>query len=177
MNILVPWRRPSRSEVRRFSRPQGTNFETETFKFRWFLDPPTKTSYITPHYYPKYKVQAIEFVLWDDHFFPFCLTIFHFREFTNLKHHINQQHSQVRSLQWNIAVFQTKTLLDIFALLHCPTTHSTMLQLKKYKCGDCGYSCYLKTDLERHITNVHEKVCKIWSRPFDGSKFDGSNEF
>ena len=61
--------------------------------------------------------------------------------------------------------------------LHCPTTHSTMLQLKKYKCGDCGYSCYLKTDLERHITNVHEKVCKIGSRPFDGSKFDGSNEF
>jgi len=46
-----------------------------------------------------------------------------FREFTNLKHHINQQHSQ----------------------------------LKNYKCGDCGYSCYLKTDLERHILNVHDK--------------------
>ena len=46
-----------------------------------------------------------------------CLTIFHLREFTNLKHHINQQHSQVRSLQWNIAVFQTKPLLDIFAFL------------------------------------------------------------
>ena len=109
-----------------------------------------------------------------------CLTIFHLREFTNLKHHINQQHSQVRSLLWNIAVFQpneTQTPLHIFALLHCPTTQSTMLQLKKYKCGDCGYSCYLKTDLERHITNVHEKVCKIGSRPFDGSKFDGSNEF
>ena len=134
-----------------------------------FRPPLTKTSYITPHYYPKYKVQAIEFVLWDDPFFPFCLTIFHFREFTNLKHHINQQHSQVRSLLWNIAVSQTKTTFDIFALLHCPTTQSTMLQLKKYKCGDCGYSCYLKTDLERHITNVHEKVCKTWSRPFNGS--------
>jgi len=46
-----------------------------------------------------------------------------FREFTNLKHHINQQHSQI----------------------------------KNYKCGDCGYSCYLKTDLERHIMNVHDK--------------------
>ncbi|XP_023326608.1 zinc finger protein 711 [Eurytemora carolleeae] len=45
------------------------------------------------------------------------------REFTNLKHHINQQHSQV----------------------------------KNYECGDCGYSCYLKTDLERHILNVHDK--------------------
>ena len=99
-----------------------------------------------------------------------CLTIFHLREFTNLKHHINQQHSQVRSLLWNFAVFKTQTPFDIFGLLHCPTTQSTMLQLKKYKCGDCGYSCYLKTDLERHITNVHEKVCKIWSRPFDGSK-------
>jgi len=46
-----------------------------------------------------------------------------FREFTNLKHHINQQHSEI----------------------------------KNYKCGDCGYSCYLKTDLERHILNVHNK--------------------
>jgi len=46
-----------------------------------------------------------------------------FREFTNLKHHINQQH----------------------------------VQIKNYKCGDCGYSCYLKTDLERHIMNVHDK--------------------
>ena len=56
---------------------------------------------------------------------------------------------------------KTQTPFDIFGLLHCPPTQSTMLQLKKYKCGDCGYSCYLKTDLERHITNVHEKVCKI----------------
>ena len=32
-----------------------------------------------------------------------------------------------------------------------------MFQLKKYKCAECGYSCYLKTDLERHLTNVHQK--------------------
>jgi len=49
---------------------------------------------------------------------PHCL-----REFTNLRHHINQAHMQV----------------------------------KNYKCGDCGYSCYLKTDLERHILNVHDR--------------------
>ena len=30
-------------------------------------------------------------------------------------------------------------------------------QLKNFKCGDCGYTCYLKTDLERHIINVHDK--------------------
>ena len=29
--------------------------------------------------------------------------------------------------------------------------------MKNFKCGDCGYSCYLKTDLERHISNVHDK--------------------
>lgn len=58
-----------------------------------------------------------------------------FREFTNLKHHINQQHSQ----------------------------------LKNYKCGDCGYSCYLKTDLERHITNVHDK-CRT-PCPICGKKY------
>merc|ERR1712183_525965 len=49
---------------------------------------------------------------------PHCL-----REFTNLRHHVNQQH----------------------------------IQLKNFKCGDCGYTCYLKTDLERHIMNVHDK--------------------
>ena len=38
-------------------------------------------------------------------------------------------------------------------------------QLKKYKCGDCGYSCYLKTDLERHIANVHDKVLKKVHEP------------
>ena len=30
-------------------------------------------------------------------------------------------------------------------------------QVKNYKCAECGYSCYLKTDLERHLTNVHQK--------------------
>lgn len=61
---------------------------------------------------------------------PHCL-----REFTNLKHHINQQHSQ----------------------------------LKNFKCGDCGYRCYLKTDLERHITNVHDK-CRT-PCPICGKKY------
>ena len=32
-----------------------------------------------------------------------------------------------------------------------------VFQLKNYKCAACGYSCYLKTDLERHLTNVHQK--------------------
>jgi hypothetical protein len=32
-----------------------------------------------------------------------------------------------------------------------------LLKVKNFKCGDCGYSCYLKTDLERHISNVHDK--------------------
>jgi len=31
------------------------------------------------------------------------------------------------------------------------------MQVKNFKCTDCGYSCYLKTDLERHISNVHDK--------------------
>ena len=33
-----------------------------------------------------------------------------------------------------------------------------LFQLKNYKCGECGYTCYLKTDLERHIMNVHDKI-------------------
>lgn len=57
------------------------------------------------------------------------------REFTNLRHHINQQHMQV----------------------------------KNFKCSDCGYSCYLKTDLERHINNVHDKFrspCPICGKKY-----------
>jgi len=57
------------------------------------------------------------------------------REFTNLRHHINQQHMQV----------------------------------KNFKCTECGYSCYLKTDLERHINNVHDKhrsPCNICGKKY-----------
>jgi len=57
------------------------------------------------------------------------------REFTNLRHHINQQHMQV----------------------------------KNFKCTECGYSCYLKTDLERHINNVHDKFrspCPICGKKY-----------
>ena len=46
----------------------GTKVETKTFKFRWILGPPTKTSYTTPHNYPKYEVKAIEFSLNEIHF-------------------------------------------------------------------------------------------------------------
>ena len=43
-------------------------------------------------------------------------------------------------------------------ILHISSvTFLSYLQLKNYKCAECGYSCYLKTDLERHLTNVHEK--------------------
>ena len=35
--------------------PRGTNFETKISKFRWFLGP-SKTSFPTPHYCPKYEV-------------------------------------------------------------------------------------------------------------------------
>ena len=42
--LEVLWRRPSRSRVRRASRPIGTKF----FQFIWFLTPPTKMSYTTP---------------------------------------------------------------------------------------------------------------------------------
>ena len=34
----------------------------------WALLSPTKASYTTPHYYPKYEVWAIEIRLWDDPF-------------------------------------------------------------------------------------------------------------
>ena len=36
------------------------NFETKIFLFRCFLALPTKMSFTTPHYYPKYEVWAIE---------------------------------------------------------------------------------------------------------------------
>ena len=63
-----------------------------------------------------------------------------YREFTNLKHHINQQHSGVSLRQYLLKYL----------------SENPHFQLKNYKCAACGYSCYLKTDLERHITNVSE---------------------
>ena len=50
-----------RSHVQVASRSQGTNFETNILNSRCFLALPTKTSFSTPHYYPKYEVRAIEF--------------------------------------------------------------------------------------------------------------------
>ena len=41
-------------------RSHGTKFENKIFNFKWFLALPTKTSFTTPHYYPKYGVWAIE---------------------------------------------------------------------------------------------------------------------
>ena len=41
----------SRSQVQ-----VGNNFETKIFVFRCFLALPTKMSFTTPHYYPKYDV-------------------------------------------------------------------------------------------------------------------------
>ena len=54
----------SRFHVRDTSWSQGTNFETKVVNFRWDLAPPTKTSFTTPHYYPKDEVWAIEIFLW-----------------------------------------------------------------------------------------------------------------
>ena len=37
--LETPWRCASKPQVRRASKPLGTNFETKIFKFRWFLGP------------------------------------------------------------------------------------------------------------------------------------------
>ena len=37
--LETPWRRASKPQVHRASKPLGTNFETKIFKFRWFLGP------------------------------------------------------------------------------------------------------------------------------------------
>merc|ERR1712122_230057 len=37
--LETPWRRPSKPQVRRASKPLGTKFGTKIFKFRWFLGP------------------------------------------------------------------------------------------------------------------------------------------
>ena len=59
----------SRSDVRVASWSQGKNFETKIFNFRCFLALTTKTSFTTPHYYPKYEVWAIDnFSLINLHF-------------------------------------------------------------------------------------------------------------
>lgn len=87
------------------------------------------------------------------------------REFTNLKHHINQQHSQVKS-SLCLKLFSQKWFkFSIFTVTRNQPRFIYVPQLKKYKCGDCGYSCYLKTDLERHIANVHDKVLKKVHEP------------
>ena len=46
-----------------------------------------------------------------------------------------------------------KLILPAFQLIF------VFLQVKNFHCAECGYSCYLKTDLERHINNVHE-MCR-----------------
>ena len=73
-----------------------------------------------------------------------------FKEFTNLRHHVNQQHIQV-NLSFR---FGRESLTNMPLLISPPIFY---FQLKNFKCGDCGYTCYLKTDLERHIMNVHDK--------------------
>ena len=37
--LETPWRCASKPQVRRASKPLGTNFETKIFKFQWFLAP------------------------------------------------------------------------------------------------------------------------------------------
>ena len=56
-----------------------------------------------------------------------------FREFSNLRHHVNQQHIQV--FKNNLY----KIHIDLF-----------VTQMKNYKCGDCGYVCYLKSSGKTH---------------------------
>ena len=77
-----------------------------------------------------------------------------FREFTNLRHHVNQQHIQVKT--YRMLVKTPKYLTTTCSPISLNIT-SFYFQLKNFKCGDCGYTCYLKTDLERHIMNVHDK--------------------
>ena len=62
--LEVQSRVASRSHVQVASRYQGTNFETKIFNFMCFLALKTKTTFTTPHYYPKYEVLAIEIFLW-----------------------------------------------------------------------------------------------------------------
>ena len=42
------------------SRSLGTKLKPKNCKFGWFIDPPTKISYTTPHYYPKYEIWTID---------------------------------------------------------------------------------------------------------------------
>ena len=47
--LETPWRRASKPQVRRASKPLGTKFETKIFKFRWFLGPSDQNElYHTP---------------------------------------------------------------------------------------------------------------------------------
>ena len=47
--LETPWRCASKPQVRRASKPLGTNFETKIFKFRWFLGPSDQNElYHTP---------------------------------------------------------------------------------------------------------------------------------
>ena len=61
--LETPWRCASKPQVRRASKPLGTNFETKIFKF-FFLAPLTKTSYTTPHYHPKYENYVADKMFW-----------------------------------------------------------------------------------------------------------------
>ena len=48
--------------------PWGQILRPKFSSFGGFQAPPTKTSYTTPHYYPKYEIQAIEIFLVEDPF-------------------------------------------------------------------------------------------------------------
>ena len=48
--------------------PWGQILRPKFSNFGGFQAPPTKTSYTTPHYYPKYEIQAIEIFLVEDPF-------------------------------------------------------------------------------------------------------------
>ena len=81
--LETPWRRPSKP-LRRPSKPHGAvprnprcaapqnpwgqNLRPKFSSFGGFQALPTKTSNTTPHYYPKYEIQAIENFLVEDPF-------------------------------------------------------------------------------------------------------------
>ena len=44
-----------------------------------------------------------------------------------------------------------------------------LFQLKNFKCGQCGYRSYLRTDLEKHLSAVHQKqrtICPVCGKQY-----------
>nr|CAH7716497.1 unnamed protein product [Callosobruchus chinensis] len=80
----------------------------------------------------------------------------------DLKRHVLRVHAEAVSKSVSCkhcdATFKTDRLLDSHVLL----THSETVSTK-YECANCTFKCFIKADLERHMTRDHMRAVKMYN--------------